>query len=75
MTGKTGIEFCYYKKDEFNQLTKMEKDELREHHKANGNYQGTWTGKGGSGPNSQQMTKGKVAALICEHDEKKQKEA
>ncbi len=65
-----GVEFCYCKKAEFNQLTKAQKDNLRENHKTNGNYQGTWTSKGDLGPDSQQMTKGKVSALICEHEEK-----
>ncbi len=50
MTGKTGVEFRYYKKAKFKQLSQLQEDELREHLKENGIYQSTWTGKGGAGP-------------------------
>ncbi len=79
-TGKTGVEFRYYTKPEFIKLSRAQKDELRENRKKHSRYQGTWTGKadlgkGVSGSNSQQVTKGQVAALIREHEEKKQNDA
>ena len=72
--GKSGVEFRYYKMDEFSKLTQPQKDELTVHRKSNGNYKGAWTGKsGGSNRNGADVSKATVAAMINENDAGKEK--
>ena len=76
-TGTSGVEFRYYKPSEFNGLTRDQKDELREHRQAHGNYTGTWTGKertGGKGENKA-FGRAQVAAMIKANAVEKDKES
>lgn len=73
--GTTGVEFRFYKTAEFNKLTNEQKDELRAHRKANGNYKGTWSGKERTSNNGGALSRAQVAAMIKSHDEDKEKES
>ena len=73
--GATGVEFRYYTPSEFGKLTKEQKDELRAHRKANGNYKGSWTGKERTSNTGGTMSRAQVAAMIKSHDEDKEKES
>ena len=73
--GTTGVEFRFYKTAEFNKLTNEQKDELRAHRKANGNYKGTWSGKSRTSNTGGALSRAQVAAMIKSHDEDKVKES
>jgi len=75
--GKTGVEFRYYKPAEFSKLTDEQKAELKEHRRANGNYKGTWKSKKSSDKPKKNgaVSRKVVAAMMREHDLKKQKES
>ena len=75
--GKTGVEFRYYKPTEFSKLTDEQKAELKEHRRANGNYKGAWKGQQASVDKPKKngaVSRKVVAAMMREHDLKKQKE-
>ena len=76
---KTGVKLRYYKTSEFNKLTQEQKDELISHRKANGNYKGAWSGKPPKGGKDKKVhwapTKAKVAAMIKDCADKREKEA
>ena len=76
-SGTTGVEFRFYKPAEFHKLTQEQKDELREHRKANGNYTGTWTGKErtGGGGGGKTFGRAQVAAMIKANEDDKDKAA
>ena len=69
--GETGVEFRFYKPAEFSKLTNEQKDELRAHRKANGNYKGTWSGKERTANTSNTFGRAQVAAMLKAHDEEK----
>ena len=69
--GETGVEFRFYKTAEFKKLTDEQKDELREHRKANGNYKGTWSS---NNSNNKSFGRAQVAAMIKSNEENKMKE-
>ena len=71
--GETGVEFRFYKPAEFNKLTREQKDELRDHRKANGNYKGTWTGKERTGGANKYFGRAQVAAMIKANESEKEK--
>ena len=73
--GATGVEFRYYKTAEFNKLTNEQKEELRAHRKANGNYKGTWSGKERTNNSGGALSRAQVAAMIKSHEEDKVKES
>ena len=72
--GDTGVEFRFYKPAEFQKLTREQKDELRDHRKANGNYKGTWTGRERTGGANKSFGRAQVAAMIKEIEVEKEKE-
>ena len=78
-TGKTGVEFRYYKASEFNKLTQEQRTELINHRKENGNYKGAFKSKskGGNGDKGQLakgLSKAAVNALIKERETQREKE-
>ena len=71
--GETGVEFRFYKPAEFGKLSREQKDELRDHRKANGNYKGTWTGKERTGGAGKPFGRAQVAAMIKANETEKDK--
>ena len=69
--GATGVEFRFYKPAEFSKLTNEQKDELRAHRKANGNYKGTWSGKEKTANAGKTFGRAQVAAMLKAHDEER----
>ena len=75
-TGKTGVSLSFHERDEYRQLTKEQKDELREYRKS----RGTNKGKGGQG-NQGKWNQGKddtkklIAAAVENRLDVKLKEA
>ena len=71
--GETGVEFRFYKPAEFGKLSREQKDELRDHRKANGNYKGMWTGKERTGGAGKPFGRAQVAAMIKANETEKDK--
>ena len=79
--GKTGVQFRYYKREEFKQLTPDQKQELIEWRRANGNGGGGNTGGGGNGNKSKGKGKGpktytkrQISAMIKQAKKKEEKD-
>ncbi len=58
------MEFIVYKPAEFSKLLREQKDELREHRKANENYKGMWSGEERTGGAQKPSGRAQVAAMI-----------
>ena len=69
--GKTGVEFRFYKKQEYEKLSDTQKKELKEHCEKNGNDKVSKKQKAGGGKEQQKM----ISAAIAEHMEAQKKEA
>ena len=74
--GNTGVEFCYYKKSEWFELTDEQREELLAHRNANGNYKGTY-GKVNevsiaSVTKAGYFTKHQVSSMISQHEAEKE---
>ena len=71
--GKTGVEFRYYTRREYNNLTKAQQAELREYRREHGRFDGQKTFRK-KGEGKRAYTKAQIAAFVKEEADKREKE-